>query len=38
MGIPISLLVWGTLGVILVYLIVRRVRIRKDEHFEDRDN
>lgn len=31
-------LLFGIGGVILIYLIFRRIRIKKTEDFEDRDN
>jgi hypothetical protein len=29
---------WGGLLIILIYLIFRRIKIKKTEDFEDRDN
>jgi len=34
----IHALIWVTILAILVYLIFRRVRIKKEETFENRDN
>ena len=31
-------LLWGGALVILIYLIARRIRLKKEETFEDRDN
>jgi|GEM_PF-4444415 len=36
-AILLNVLVWGGLGIILVYLIVRRMKAGPDD-FEDRDN
>lgn len=37
-GFIITILFWGAVAGLLVYLIVRRIRIKKEEDFEDRDN
>jgi len=34
----IPILVWGILGLILIYLIFQRIKEKKKEDFEDRDN
>lgn len=34
----IPIIVWGTLGVLLIYLAIRSIRIAKKETFEKRDN
>jgi hypothetical protein len=31
-------LIWGSALIILIFLIIRRVRLKKEENFEDRDN
>ena len=37
-GDIITLLFWGGLFVILIYLIIQRTKEKKEENFEDRDN
>ena len=37
-GDIIALLFWGGLFVILIYLIIQRIKEKKKENFEDRDN
>lgn len=37
-SLKFTLLFWGVVAGLLVYLIVRRIRIKKEEDFEDRDN
>lgn len=34
----IPIIFWGVMGGILIYLIIRRIRIKKTENFEKRDN
>jgi hypothetical protein len=34
----ISILIWGILGLIAIYLIFQRIKEKKKEDFEDRDN
>jgi hypothetical protein len=34
----IQLLVWSAMLAALIYLIVRRVNLKKEETFDDRDN
>jgi len=34
----IPFLVWGIMGIILIYLIFQRQKEKKKETFEDRDN
>ena len=38
LGLGFYILIWPALLVILIYLIIRRIRIKKTEDFEDRDN
>jgi len=38
MGALIGILFWIVIAVILVYLIIRRIGIKQNEDFEDRDN
>jgi uncharacterized membrane protein YjfL (UPF0719 family) len=33
-----EILIWGTLGLITLYLIFQRIKEKKKEDFEDRDN
>ncbi len=37
-GLGFYLLFWPVMLVLLIYLVVRRNRIKKTENFEDRDN
>lgn len=34
----IQVLVWAAVLIILIYLVIRRIEIKKREDFEDRDN
>ena len=34
----IEILIWAAVLIILIYLVVRRIEIKKREDFEDRDN
>jgi hypothetical protein len=34
----IQVLIWAAIVIILIYLVVRRIEIKKREDFEDRDN
>ncbi|MDH5413755.1 MAG: hypothetical protein OEW87_06430 [Flavobacteriaceae bacterium] len=34
----IQVLVWAVIVIILIYLVIRRIEIKKREDFEDRDN
>ncbi|MGB5362636.1 MAG: hypothetical protein WBN17_04960 [Aureibaculum sp.] len=34
----IQVLIWVAIVIILIYLVVRRIEIKKREDFEDRDN
>jgi len=34
----IKLVVWGIIGVVFLYLIIKRIKDKKAETFEDRDN
>jgi hypothetical protein len=34
----IPFLIWGIIGIILIYLIFKRIKDKKKETFEDRDN
>lgn len=36
--IGLQALIWGGVLLILIYLIFRRIRIKKTETFDDRDN
>ena len=36
--IGFQMIIWGTLLVILIFLVIRRLRIRDEEDFEKRDN
>ena len=38
MDILFSILFWIAIAVILIYLVLRRLEIKKTEDFEDRDN
>lgn len=38
MQLSIPVIFWGVIGVILIYLIVRRLKLKKKEKFEKRDN
>lgn len=37
-AITIHALIWGGAFLIIIYLIYRRIQIKKTEDFEDRDN
>ncbi len=37
-GLGIHILIWAIFAVIIMYLIFRRLRIKKEEDFENRDN
>lgn len=37
-AIGFHVLFWGILAILLVYLIVKRIKDKKNEDFEDRDN
>ena len=37
-NIGIQVLIWAAIVIILIYLVVRRIEIKKREDFEDRDN
>ncbi len=34
----IQILIWGGILALLIYLIIRRMRIKQEEDFEKRDN
>ncbi len=34
----IEILIWAAVLIILIYLVIRRIEIKKREDFEDRDN
>ena len=34
----IQILIWAAVLIILIYLVIRRIEIKKRENFEDRDN
>jgi hypothetical protein len=34
----IQILIWAAVLIILIYLVIRRIEIKKREDFEDRDN
>ena len=36
--LSIEILIWAAVLIILIYLVVRRIEIKKREDFEDRDN
>ena len=38
MATLLYILFWVAIAIILIYLIVRRIEIKKIENFEDRDN
>lgn len=36
--IGFHVLFWGILGILLIYLVFKRIQDKKSENFEDRDN
>ena len=38
MGVLLYILFWVAIAIILVYLIVRRIKIKETEDFDKRDN
>jgi hypothetical protein len=36
--LSIQILVWAAVLIILIYLVIRRIEIKKREDFEDREN
>lgn len=37
-AIGLQILIWAFIGIVLVYLIIRRINISETEDFEKRDN